>query len=378
MYIVIFILALLLLVLYPYMFYAFSKMWKLAPEEKTDQAYIPTKSVSIIIAARNEEKNIARLLHTLSVQNYPTSLVEILVIDDESEDATASIVQTFKNVQYHFFSVQKDKNNKAYKKQCIEFGITKSKHDIIITTDADCIMQENWLRAMMYAFETRHKKVIAGPVAFLSNNSIFQIFQQLDFATMQMITGALLFSKKGIMGNGANLLYEKKAFEEVNGFEGIKEYASGDDMMLMKKIEMKYPQAISYLKNSDAIVMTNPTSSFKEFLQQRIRWASKNKGLEDKNIKWTLAFVWLCNFLFLLSFVFLFHSSWYIKLVPIIFISFKALHEDSACKSTFRFFNLQHRCVFIYLLQIPHIIYMVSIGFFSLFTSYQWKGRRLK
>ena len=60
------------------------------------------------------------------------------------------------------------------------------------------------------------------------------------------------------MCNGANLAYEKKAFYEVNGFTGIDNIASGDDMLLMHKIYKQYPERVLFLKSTDAIVQTKP------------------------------------------------------------------------------------------------------------------------
>ncbi|WP_315818835.1 hypothetical protein [Paraflavitalea speifideaquila] len=57
----------------------------------------------------------------------------------------------------------------------------------------------------------------------------------------------------------------KKAFEEVNGFEGIDNIPSGDDMLLMHKIYRKYPDKVFYLKSKEAIVSTGPAASWKAF-----------------------------------------------------------------------------------------------------------------
>ena len=86
------------------------------------------------------------------------------------------------------------------------------------------------------------------------------------------------------MCNGANLAYERKLFYEVDGFAGIDHIASGDDMLLMHKIAKKYPGKIYYLKSVDAIVSTHPMQSWKQFFNQRIRWASKATHYDDKRI----------------------------------------------------------------------------------------------
>ena len=57
-----------------------------------------TRPVSIIVPARNEKKNIARLLSSLQLQSYPAQLTETIVVDDHSEDDTADIARKFPGV----------------------------------------------------------------------------------------------------------------------------------------------------------------------------------------------------------------------------------------------------------------------------------------
>ena len=102
--------------------------------------------------------------------------------------------------------------------------------------------------------------------------------------TLQGITGASVFKKVHAMCNGANLAYQKDVFFEVGGFEGIDQVASGDDMLLMHKIQTRYPNEIMFLKSKDVIVTTRAAESLKEFINQRIRWASKADRYTDKKI----------------------------------------------------------------------------------------------
>ena len=106
---------------------------------------------------------------------------------------------------------------------------------------------------------------IAAPVAFHKEKSFLDIFQSLDFMTLQGITGASVYKGFHIMCNGANLAYEKSIFYEVNGFSGIDDIASGDDMLLMHKIKNLYPERVVYLKSESAIVKTNTMPSLGAF-----------------------------------------------------------------------------------------------------------------
>jgi cellulose synthase/poly-beta-1,6-N-acetylglucosamine synthase-like glycosyltransferase len=198
---------------------------------------------SIIIPARNEEKNIRACLDSICGQNYSKDLYEVIVVDDHSTDGTADIVNNYAAKNIRLISLReiiKDETLNAYKKKAIEIGIARSNADIIVTTDADCIVPENWLKTIASFYKETNAAFIAMPVSYACDNNFIEIFQALDFMTLQGITGASVHKRVHSMCNGANLAYSKPAFYEVNGFKGIDNIASGDDMLLMHKIYKKH------------------------------------------------------------------------------------------------------------------------------------------
>ncbi len=141
---------------------------------------------------------------------------------------------------------------------------------------------------------------------------LLTLFQSLDFITLQGITAASVYKRFHSMCNGANLAYEKSAFIEVNGFEGIDSIPTGDDMLLMHKIYMRYPEQVFYLKSKEAIVQTEPEYSWKSFFNQRIRWASKADRYQDRRIIAVLALVYAVNVCFLvLGIASFWKSTWF-------------------------------------------------------------------
>lgn len=347
-------------------------------EITVDKDFKPSTYVTIIIPARNEATNIGHLLHSLLEQDYPKSCLQVIVIDDYSEDNTAEVVKAFPSVDYVHLSASSDeRKTNSFKKMAITLGVARAKGDLIITTDADCVMCKRWLRSVVSTYEHGQSVMLAGPVIYKSGNDLFHVFQSLDFMSMQGITAAVLQSKKGLMGNGANLAYEKKVFNKVGGFEGIDHLASGDDMMLMHKIEDAFPGQISYVKSRDAIVYTNSMSTLSGFIQQRIRWASKSKALKDKRIQGVLLFVLLLNVgLFSSIFSVIFYPNYWIYVL--LLYSIKCIAEYFFLTDISTFFNRRKLLPYLFLLQIGHIGYMVFVGILAQFTSYQWKGRRVQ
>ncbi len=179
------------------------------------------------------------------------------------------------------------------------------------------------------------------------------------------------------MCNGANLAYTKKAFNEVDGFKDIDNIASGDDMLLMHKIQKAHPGKIKFLKSPDVIVETQPAGNLKEFMNQRIRWASKADKYTDPKIVFVLLLVYIFNVWILITGVssFFSHTSFYLFLILLIL---KTAVELFFLYPVAKFFSKQKLLWWFIPAQPFHIIYTIVAGWLGKFGSYTWKGRRVK
>lgn len=345
--------------------------------------------VSIIIPARNEAANIRSCLESAFNQTYPGHLFEILVIDDHSTDNTADIVRSFPQKNIKLISLKEHMGNEqvnSYKKKAIETGIRQSSGKLIITTDADCYLPPHWLETIASFYEKYNPACIAAPVSIDCSLHFAEIFQALDFMTLQGITGASVHKKIHSMCNGANLAYERTAFNEVDGFTGIDSIASGDDMLLMHKIYKRYPQRVMFLKSRDAIVHTGAQKTIGDFFNQRIRWASKADKYDDKRIFPVLLVVYLFNVMLLaLPVMGLFNNQLSIVNCQlsiiglwIILLLSKTVIELFFLFPVARFFNKQSLLWLFPVMQPFHIIYTVIAGWLGKFGSYQWKERKVK
>ncbi len=341
----------------------------------------PQEKFSVIIPARNEEENISACLHSILSQNYPPSLFEIIVINDYSTDKTASVVEELQH-QYsnlklvNLSNEMVGKSLNAYKKKAIEIGIGYSSGDWIITTDADCIVKKNWISCFAALIQQQQPVFVAAPVNFKNEGTILSTFQCIDFATMQGITAASVSVGFHSMCNGANLAYRKDVFYKVNGFTGIDNIASGDDMLLMNKIKRQYPSKIAFLFSKDAVVSTLPMPDWKSFFNQRIRWASKADQYKDKSILGVLVLVYLYNLaLFVMPFLAFIQLK--ILLYWLLLLTAKIIVELLFIAPVMRFFGQPYLWQFP-LFQPLHIMYMVIAGWLGKFGKYQWKGRKVK
>ncbi|HMO61256.1 MAG TPA: glycosyltransferase [Ferruginibacter sp.] len=341
--------------------------------------------ITVIIPARNEAANIAACLNSVTQQRYPAHAFEIIVVDDNSTDATAAIARQYGNKNVRVIALPQDAGTQAHKKKAIETAIGQSAGDIIITTDADCTVPPLWLATIAAFYQHTGAACIAMPVQFTSNGSPLQIFQSLDFMTLQGITGASVHQRIHSMCNGANFMYTKKAFETVNGFEGINHIASGDDMLLMHKIYRQYPDKVFFLKSKAVIVQTQPQPTLKAFFNQRIRWASKADKYEDKRIFAVLLLVYLFNVaLLLMPIVCLINfnnssTTYYPLFMAWLFLLLlKTVVELFFLYPVAAFFNNRRLLWWFPLAQSFHILYTVIAGWLGRFGRYQWKGRVVK
>jgi len=382
------IISLLLLTFYGALIGWYRHAWRTTPHwSPPASAKPPQTRITVLVPARNEEKNILTCLGSLSRQSYPRDLFDVIVIDDHSTDSTAQLVKGFAATAPFSLTCRSLSGHtgpvRAYKKFAIETGVLAARGSLIVTTDADCWFNPDWLKTIAAYHEATGAKFIAAPVRIAydrtchSNAGFLFLLQTLDFITLQGITAASVARRFHSMCNGANLAYEKKAFEEVEGFRDIDKLPSGDDMLLMHKIYQRYPDKVFFLKSRPAIVSTKAERSWKGFVNQRIRWASKAASYDDRRIFWVLLLVYVINLLFPVLLLAAWWNTWYLWLLLLLGMV-KIFLEYPFVRSVAGFFGQQRLMVYFPALQPFHIAYTVIIGWLGQFGSYRWKDRKVK
>lgn len=383
-----FIIAILLLLCYALLLVYYRMGWQQLKDYTITT--IPNTRITVIIPARNEAAVIEQCLDSLQHQLYPAHLFEVLVVDDFSEDETPIRVSRYAGSNIKLLSLGdyiRPQDTQSYKKKAIEIAIQQATGELVVTTDADCVVPSNWLNTIAAFYEETQAALIAMPVVIKPSAGFISIFQSLDFMSLQGITAASVHHKFHSMCNGANLAYTKTAFNAVQGFKGIDTIASGDDMLLMHKIYKQYPEKVRFLKSEDVIVQTSPVDSVAAFFNQRIRWASKADKYNDKRIFPVLLLVYMLNVLLLVMPVFALlsntplsasgfrltaFSSWLLLLL------LKTSVELFFLLPVARFFGMRYLLWWFPLMQPFHIVYTVIAGWLGKFGSYKWKNRKVK
>ncbi len=358
--------------------------WKLCPSYTPPSDFKPKEKISVMIPARNEERYIEACVLSILNNNFPSDLYELIVINDFSEDHTKEIlnklVKTHRNLKVlHLEEIlPEDLVLNSYKKYALNLAIEQASGKYILTSDADCLIPENWLIHFSYMFEELKANFVTAPVVFHDEHSVLEKFQTLDFMGMMCVTGASLHWKWAAMSNGANLGYPKSVFKKVNGFHGVDQKASGDDLLLMEKI-LKHTnnENIFFLKSKEAVVKTIPARSLNEFFNQRVRWASKSQVYQGWGIKFALAMVLLFNLLILFNFfAALFQIiSWKVFLIPFVL---KMIADFIFLGSISQYFSRTELLLYFFPAQVWHLLYICSVGIWGNIGSYEWKGRKVE
>lgn len=331
----------------------------------------PKTTFTIIVPFRNEAHNLPILLDSISKLNYPPDLFEVVLVDDESTDKFQNI-----NSKFQISVIDNIRVSNSPKKDAITTAIPFVKNDWIITTDADCVVPENWLLTLDNYIQTHEVAMIAGAVTYECNNSFLHHFQQLDLASLQGATISSFGIGKGFMCNGANLAYTKSLFKALNGFEGNNNIASGDDVFLLQKAIQSQSfgtEKVHYLKSENTIVSTKPLGNWKSLFHQRVRWASKTGSYQSNFGKLLGLIVFAGN----ISLWFVIYGLWFGKenffllcflLLTKLSVDFVLIHKTN------QFLKTKTHSFLISSLLYP--FFSVIVALYAVFGKYEWKGRR--
>jgi len=330
---------------------------------------------SIVIPARNEALRIGGCLQSILDGSYPAHLYEIIVVDDHSDDHTAHVVERYATRGVRLIHPQ---NALEGKKNALLSGIQQAHGAWVVTTDADCSLPEHWLALLSAATQSIGVVAVAGPVLFSPTHNLLERFQALDFIGMMLVTGAGIGSGKLHLGNGAHLAFSKRAFEQVGGYAGNTQYAGGDDVFLLQKLGAAFPGGIRFLKNKDAAVWTPPTTTWSDFLQQRLRWGTKNAALPQWRAKYTALVVWSYCWSLLLVPVLAFGYPHYTTLALVLWLV-KLVADYYLLAAGCRFFGQQRLMRSFLASQVLHVVYIAGVGTAGLLVrKYWWKGRKVR
>jgi len=334
--------------------------------------------ITIIIPARNEANNIKQCIESIlansEIENYKP---EIIVVDDHSTDATATIVSDINHPYVQLLSlqdhIQPSEKINAYKKAAINFGIQKSTNQLILQLDADIIVPQEFLSTINLFISRHHIEFVAGPVKMSECRTLLHHFQQLDILGMMAVTAAGIQSKKWHMANGANMLYNKRHVTY-----DAQSIASGDDIYTIQSIAEEDLDSIFFIKNKNAIVTTDAMDSYASLYNQRIRWATKNKSMPNMWMQLMMIIPFL-NAIMLISHLVMTYFFGKTAIMIFLFHLMTKMAADYILLSEITDYYGEKRSMRYFIpCNIMHVLYICVVGVMSLFIKkYTWKSRKV-
>lgn len=338
---------------------------------------LPTTALTVIIPVRNEADNLPALLRDLAAQTHPN--FEVIVADDSSTDGTAELAEGF----YALFRLRvlrlRDEPTSSPKKRAIRQALRLANGPLIVTTDGDCRVGPDWLRSLAQFYEHNGARLISGPVTFMpgSGGAFFTRLQVVEFASLIGSGAVTMALSRPSLCNGANLCYEKAAFEAVDGFSGNEHLASGDDEFLMHKIAARFPGHVHFLKDRRAIVCTDAHQTIGAFYRQRRRWASKWRHYRDWRVSGLAVAVFLANVAPVIGAI-TWSMGWMSGAAFGLQLFLKFSVEAVFLALVLRFLGQARSILWIPVTQVIYPAYVTFFGLTAQGKGYRWKGRKLE
>ncbi|NNF21283.1 MAG: glycosyltransferase [Saprospiraceae bacterium] len=335
-------------------------------------------SYSMIIPARNEEKNIFDCINSIiSNKDIDNFDLEIIVVDDHSTDNTVERILSIEYPNLKILNLEdylKGRKTNSYKKEAINYALETATGEYIIQTDADCIFNQEYLITMNKLLQLHQPDLATCPVQLDPASGLLEHFQVLDMTGMMGLTYAGIESGKWHMANGANMVYNRQQGKLMD-----LSIASGDDIHRIESMAQNPENKILFFRNKSLIVKTTPLDSLSEFIAQRIRWGTKNRKSGNRHMKWIMIIVYLNALLLCL------HPFLTFILGPLAIILFtthlllKMSIDYIFLRELSDFFNTNASLKCFFPASIVTILYISIVGTMSLFVNkYRWKGRSVR
>ena len=347
-------------------------------KEENSPNNIETPPVSVIIAVRNGEKNINRLLNSLKNQTYNGEM-EFIIVDDESTDKTVNIIQKFTQMdpRFKYFSSKGGDQKLTYKKRALDSGIKNAQFEHLLFTDIDCIIQYLWVENMMLSFTDETDYLIGYSEAVDATTSASK-FQRADFFMLLSAARGMVNNKSAWACTGQNQGYRKSLYNAVGGFSQITEQLQGDDSLFLLLCRKAKNINVNFANSPGSFVISRPELTWIAFLKQRIRWAGDSKVFWKFNLPFY--FTSIATFILNMGIIVMpliygftiFLDSWYMNILLIKFIAEyiliimggKAFHRQFSLINFLQWYIIQ-----------PLYVAVVSVGSI-LNVNRSWQGRQ--
>lgn len=325
-------------------------------------------SVSVIIAARNEEENISECLLSLDNLIYPEDKIEIIIVDDHSTDRTGEIIDKFISDKPLFKKIipERQIGKVKGKANAIANAIEIAKGEIILTTDADCEVSPTWAKTIA-SYYIDNVAMVCGFTNQKAKNA-FGGMQDFDFIYLLTVAAGTMNLGKPLSAIGNNMSYRKDVYDEVGGYAEIPFSVTEDFKLLMAIHDLKKYQLI-YPIDKGGLVTSKPCKTPKALYWQKKRWGVG--GLDSDVIGITVMLTALLSHLLMILAIFFFSTN------ALLLVLFKVMTDFFFLWPVYQKLELKVNIKYFLAFEIYFVFYVLTLPILVLFSrNIKWKGRK--
>ncbi|MBN2413844.1 glycosyltransferase [candidate division KSB1 bacterium] len=238
-----------------------------------------TPAITIIVIARDEEKNIADCMNALLNQDFPKQKIQILIIDDDSRDNTYNIASSIasENPLVRVIKNTRSTNWKSRKKEALHQALHQAAGEFLFLTDADCRPGKSWIKDTLAEFDNTTGLVAGFSPQQSTGSSIWNGFLFADSLSAAFASAATIGLKRGVTCTGRNLAIRTQAVKDIGGYQYLPDSVSGDDDFILFQITRHPNWNVRYSFHKSTHVPAFGPENFSEFLRQKKRHISAGR-----------------------------------------------------------------------------------------------------
>ena len=331
----------------------------------------PGVKISVIIAARNEENVLPKLLTDLKRQSYSTDLFDIIISDDHSDKRIGSMPELL-DMDMENLSILELPDSEKGKKAALRMAAEKSTSELLLFTDADCRVGKDWVKSFANKYIHTNPCVIIGMVTYSDQKGFFKSFVFQEFISL-VVTG-IGTANLGFptLCNGANLAVKRNTYlEAANQLHS--NTPSGDDVFLLHTVKINN-EKVETIKDKNALVSTAAPKTLLDFFGQRARWASKSVLYRDFATIYLSLLVAITNIVFMLGSIQIVRYGFSIQMFLIIVL--KIIADYCIIIVGLKYYHHKRSIIWLPIFQLLYSLYLYIALFLGFFKPFNWKGRK--
>ena len=231
----------------------------------------PLTRVSIVVSARNEEQDLPACIQALVNLRYPTKLLEIILVNDRSTDATPEIMKQASEAYPHIRCLNSEDypdNGLKAKARGLHVGMNQCSGEWIFITDADGRVHPEWLNHMLG--EVTEKVGMVGGALMIRPKGLLGKIERAAWAYVQVFNMGMSGWGVPFISVGPNMAIRRSIYEAAGGLEAA-DFTVAEDLALFSMVEQSEYSVVT-AKSPETTVLLEPVPSFKHLFSQQRRW----------------------------------------------------------------------------------------------------------